>query len=159
MSKCSATSKGNGTARKQQKKNAQAQLPSSSNEESNPRTAAQRNEGDEGEDDEEDEDQDGEDIQNTTEGIKAKKEAITIQISEDEHNKNKEWMALTSPVAVYYNKSTSRSYAALHEVTTFTTIMKSDESKNGYREVLATSGTSKLPKKEIGPKIELDLIR
>ncbi|KAJ3831884.1 hypothetical protein F5878DRAFT_667091 [Lentinula raphanica] len=83
MSKRSATSKGNGTARKRQKKNAQAQPPSSSDEESNPRTAAQRNEGDEGEDDEEDEDQDGEDIQDTTEGIKAKKEAITIQIKKE----------------------------------------------------------------------------
>ena len=34
-----------------------------------------------------------------------------------------------------------------------------EETKNSYNEVLATSGTSKLPKKEIGPKIELDLIR
>ncbi|KAJ3730327.1 hypothetical protein C8R42DRAFT_637098 [Lentinula raphanica] len=60
---------------------------------------------------------------------------------------------------VYYNQSTLRSCTALREMTTFTAIMKSEETKNSYNEVLATSGTSKLRKKEIGPKIELDLIR
>ncbi|KAJ3752645.1 hypothetical protein EV360DRAFT_75176 [Lentinula raphanica] len=107
MSKRSAISKGNGTVRKRQKKNVQAQLPLSSNEESNPRTAAQRNEGNEGKDNEEDEDQDGEDIQDTPKGIKAKKEAITMQISEDKHYKNEEWhLPLHSEKELAKHKST-----------------------------------------------------
>ncbi|KAJ3966004.1 hypothetical protein EV361DRAFT_872749 [Lentinula raphanica] len=66
---------------------------------------------------------------------------------------------------VYYNKFTSRSYAALHkknacyDIIDFGMVKITDESKRSYIEILATSGTSKLPKKAIGLKIELDLIR